>query len=45
MDNEFLVEEKQFENVTIYYYSDEKPTETGNYWHYVDDVPTIWVIE
>ena len=19
-----------------------EPTEAGNYWHYVDDVPTIW---
>ena len=25
-----------------YYYSEEKPTESGIYWHYVDGVPTIW---
>lgn len=26
----------------IYYYSEEKPTEDGNYWHYVDGEPTVW---
>ena len=25
-----------------YYYSETKPTISGNYWHYVDGVPTIW---
>ena len=25
-----------------YYYSEKKPTRSGNYWHYVDGVPTIW---
>ena len=25
-----------------YWYSEEQPTEEGNYWHYVNDVPTIW---
>ena len=25
-----------------YYYSEEKPTESGIYWHYVDGVPTVW---
>ena len=25
------------ENVTIYYYSETKPTASGNYWHYNDD--------
>lgn len=25
-----------------YYYSEEKPTENGNYWHYVDGEPTVW---
>ena len=25
-----------------YYYSEEEPTGSGNYWHYVDGVPTIW---
>ena len=29
-------------NCTKYYYSEEEPTSTGNYWHYVDGVITIW---
>ncbi|MDE5565794.1 MAG: leucine-rich repeat domain-containing protein [Anaeroplasmataceae bacterium] len=29
-------------SVAIYYYSIEKPTEEGNYWHYVNGVPTKW---
>ncbi len=27
---------------TRYYYSETEPTDMGNYWHYVDGVPTIW---
>ena len=27
---------------TVYYYLESTPEEPGNYWHYVDDVPTIW---
>ncbi len=27
---------------TIYWYSHEKPRQGGYYWHYVDNVPTIW---
>lgn len=27
---------------TIYYYSETQPTTSGNYWHYVDGVPTVW---
>jgi hypothetical protein len=27
---------------TVYFYSESKPTNGGNYWHYVDDVPRIW---
>ena len=29
-------------NATRYYYSENQPTEEGNFWHYVDGVPTIW---
>lgn len=29
-------------NATRYYYSETQPTTTGNYWHYVDGVPTEW---
>ena len=28
----------------LYYYSEEEPTESEYYWHYVDGVPTIWEI-
>ena len=27
---------------SVYYYSKEEPTRLGDYWHYVDGVPTIW---
>ena len=29
-------------NTKRYYYSESKPTESGNYWHYVDGKPTVW---
>ena len=29
-------------DATWYYYSETKPTTEGNYWHYVDGVPTVW---
>ena len=29
-------------NATRYYYSESKPTGSGNYWHYVDGKPTVW---
>jgi hypothetical protein len=31
-------------NATRYYYSETQPTTYGNYWHYVDGVPTVWEI-
>lgn len=34
--------EKNFSSATIYYYIENRPTEDGNYWHYVNGVPTIW---
>ena len=27
---------------SVYFYFEEEPTGLGNYWHYVDGVPTIW---
>lgn len=27
---------------TIYFYSETEPAETGNYWHYVNNVPVVW---
>ena len=35
---------KYLYSATKYYYSEETPTETGNYWRYVDGVPTIWEV-
>jgi hypothetical protein len=29
-------------DATRYYYSKTKPTKAGNWWHYVDGVPTVW---
>ncbi len=29
-------------SATIYCYSEMEPTESGNYWHYVDGKPTAW---
>ncbi len=29
-------------SATRYYYSETQPSATGNYWHYVDGVPTAW---
>ena len=26
----------------LYFYSNVKPNSTGNFWHYVENVPTIW---
>jgi hypothetical protein len=31
-----------FENATVYYYSEEEPTEEGNFWYYLDGVSTVW---
>jgi len=29
-------------NATIYYYSEYAPATEGNFWYYVDGVPTVW---
>ena len=29
-------------DATRYYYSENEPTSSGNYWHYVDGIPTPW---
>ena len=34
----------QLTDATRYYYSETKPTSMGDFWHYVDDVPTAWPI-
>ena len=30
------------DTVTLAFYSEEEPTSTGSYWHYVDGKPTLW---
>ena len=37
-----LSEKSLNENITIYFYSETQPTQPGNYWRYVDGVPTPW---
>ena len=32
----------QINHATKYFYSESEPQEAGNYWHYVEGVPTIW---
>ncbi len=29
-------------SATVYFYSETEPTEMGNYWHYVEGIPTVW---
>ena len=38
----FSIFENYGQETTIYFYSETQPTKTGNYWHYVDNVRTIW---
>ncbi len=33
---------EQLARATCYYYSKTAPVESGNYWHYVEGVPTAW---
>ena len=36
-DDEYFLSKK-------YMYSEEQPEKAGEYWHFVDDVPTIWEV-
>ena len=38
----FTKDNKTVKRSIICYYSDSQPTDNGNYWHYVDGVPTMW---
>lgn len=31
-----------FHTGSVYYYSEQEPTNGGNFWHYVNGIPTIW---
>ena len=35
----------KIKNAIKYFYSETQPTEPGNYWHYVDGIPTPWETE
>ena len=35
----------EIKKATIYFYSETEPTQPGNYWRYVDGVPTPWKTE
>ena len=34
--------EPVFDLANMYYYSEQMPTEGGNYWRYVNGIPTVW---
>ena len=34
---------KNFDHRIVYYYSEEEPIDKGTTWHYVNNVPTIWM--
>ncbi len=36
------VVENALAKCTVYFYSEEAPTEAGNYWHFVDGKPLVW---
>ena len=40
--NEFWYVTNTLRNIPCYYYSETVPSDKGNYWHYVNGVPTIW---
>ena len=40
-----IEENEYFFKATLYYYSETQPTTEGNFWHYVDGVPTVWEVE
>jgi hypothetical protein len=35
-------ESSKLKHSIVYFYSENQPTKQGNYWHYVDDIPTAW---
>ena len=36
------VEDNCLGSATLYFYSETEPSTAGNYWHYVEGVPTMW---
>lgn len=33
---------EDYTNIRLFFYSEERPAEEGHYWHYVNNVPTVW---
>ena len=38
----FAVGNDAITHATVYYYSEARPSYSGNYWHYVSGVPAVW---
>ena len=36
------IADEDLASITIYYYSETKPVEIGDYWHFVDGEPVVW---
>ncbi len=39
---EINADNSYFNSATVYYYSKTQPTVSGNYWHYINGIPTKW---
>ena len=39
---QFINECDSFNNAPVYFYSEQEPTVPGDYWRWVDSVPTVW---
>lgn len=37
-----LVEKEKNDSAKVYFYSEVKPLEEGNFWYFVEGMPTIW---
>jgi hypothetical protein len=35
-------DELNLASATRYYYSETQPTESGNFWRFIDGEPTVW---
>lgn len=40
--NKMDISDLSFGSTTLYCYSKTEPSDVGNYWHYVNDIPTVW---
>ena len=42
--NTFRISSDPTFDLDVYFYTETQPTTEGNYWHYVDGVPTVWEV-